>query len=1067
MSRGKVTPATVSYYTDTVAAGIEDYYAGHGESPGEWVGSGSSATGLEGEVRAEDLALLFGGIHPGSGESLGAVYNVRDGADRVTGWDLTFSAPKTVSGLWATAGARVGMEVREAHDAAVAAGLNFLEEHAAFARQGKAGVRQVDTNGYVAAAFVHRSSRAGDPQLHTHVLVSGRVRCREDGVWRALDSRGLHRQLKPAGMVYQAALRVELTARLGVAWGEVDRNGQAEIDGVPPAVRRLFSKRTSQVEPRAEELIADAEAKLGRPLTAKGRRRFYEVAVLETRPAKEHLGEGDEGLFDRWYSEAVQAGLDPDRWVVRVLDRPKLARQVNEGELVADVLEELPGSRSTWTRTDVIRHVARRCPVGLADADEARWWIETRADEMLLHPSIIRLAAPEPAAPAGLRRLDGRSVFERHNATRYTTQLTLAVEQQVLDIATQGREAGRGVADPAAVDAAIALGGLGDDQATAVGAVTQEGDTVAAVIGPAGSGKSRMMGAATRAWTTSGLPVRGLAVSAAAASVLEAETGLVSDTIAKFLHEQDRPDGPNPAWRVRPGEVLVVDEASMVASRDLARLVLLADQAEGKVVLVGDWAQLGAVEAGGLFRLLAQDHHVELTGIRRFGAEWERAASLRLRDRDPTVLDVYEHHGRVLGGDRAQIVDAAFAHWQHARSDGESIVLCASDHHTVDALARRCQAARITAGEVERDGVQAGEHCVGVGDEIVTTRNDRSLLTTRGAWVRNGDRWRITARHLDGSLTVEDLTGRGRLTLPGDYVADEVTLAYAATVHKAQGLTVDQAVLIADERTTAEALYVGMTRGRRSNTALVITDPLDLEHTPDPATPREVLAGALGRVSAEVSATETLRHVLAASESLAVLKPRLVNLDAQIRRDTPPDRTIELERLANRRNHMERHARPGRLTRTGREDRRILASLENQQAELEVAQQQRQEWIDAHADTFAYRTHLAEQVADRTTALGAAAIAEQPDHLLHLLGPAPDDPPERARWAQSAGRIEAYREEFGVEAAALGHRPLDGVQHREWDTSVHTIELTNRLDNLQQPDHSRDLSLEHDLGLEL
>jgi conjugative relaxase-like TrwC/TraI family protein len=1070
LSRGKVTPATVSYYTDTVAAGIEDYYAGHGEAPGEWVGSGSSATGLEGAVRAEDLALLFDGVHPGTGESLGAPYNVRDGADRVTGWDLTFSAPKTVSALWATAGADVGMEVREAHDAAVAAGVDFLEEHAAFARQGKAGVRQVDTDGYLSAAFVHRSSRAGDPQLHTHVLVSGRVRCSDDGVWRALDSRGLHRQLKPAGMVYQAALRVELTARLGVAWSEVDRNGQAEIDGVPPALRRLFSKRTDQVEPRAEELIAEAEAKLGRPLTTKGRRRFYEVAVLETRPAKETIGEGDEGLFDRWQGEAVQAGLDPDRWVARVLDRTWLDRQVEQGEFVAGVIEELAGSRSTWTRTDVIRHVARRCPVGLAEADEARQWIETRTDEVLVHPSIVGLAAPEPAPPAGLRRRDGRSVFERHHATRYTTQLTLAVEQQVLDIATQGRNSGRGIAHPAAVDAAITRGGLGDDQAAAVRAVTQEGDTVATVIGPAGSGKSRMMGAATQAWTASGIPVRGLAVSAAAAGVLQVETGLVSDTIAKFLHERDRPGGVDPTWQVRPGEVLVVDEASMVASRDLARLVLLAEGAQGKVVLVGDWAQLGAVEAGGLFRLLAQDHNVELTGIRRFDATWERAASRRLRDRDPTVLDLYEQHGRVVGGDRAQILDEAFTRWQQARAAGESIVLCASDHHTVDALAGRCQAARIISGEVERDGVQAGAHCVGVGDEIVTLRNDRRLLTTKGGWVRNGDRWLITACHPDGSLSVEDLTGRGRLTLPSDYATDDVTLAYAVTVHKAQGLTVEKAVLITDERTTAESLYVGMTRGRRANTALVVTDSLDLEHTPDPATPRDGLTGALARVSADVSATETLRQMLIASESLAVLKPRLANLDAQIRRDTPPDRTIELERIANRRNHMERHARPGRLTRTGREDRRILASLEVQEAELEAALQHRRNWLDAHADTFAYRAQLAEQVTTRTEALSAAAVAEQPRHVVDLLGPFPDDEDGRAEWARSAGRVEAYREEFGIDPEALRARPVDGVQHRQWDTSVHTIEITNHLDNLQLErslDHDRELSLEHDLGLEL
>jgi conjugative relaxase-like TrwC/TraI family protein len=256
------------------------------------------------------LGRLFDGVHPRTGESLGEPYRVRDGADRVTGWDLTFSAPKSVSALWATVGGEVGMEVRDAHDAAVATALDHLEDHAAFSRQGKAGVRQVDSEGLLAAAFVHRSSRAGDPQLHTHVLVSGRVRC-ADGVWRALDSRALHRELKTAGMVYQAGLRVELANRLGVAWTPVDRHGQAEVVGVPGDLRALFSKRATAVEGRAWELIAEAEAKLGRELSPKGRRRIYEVAVLETRTAKQRGGELDEGLFDRWRSEAIAAGCEP------------------------------------------------------------------------------------------------------------------------------------------------------------------------------------------------------------------------------------------------------------------------------------------------------------------------------------------------------------------------------------------------------------------------------------------------------------------------------------------------------------------------------------------------------------------------------------------------------------------------------------------------------------------------------------------------------------------------------------------------------------------------------------
>jgi TrwC relaxase len=275
----------------------------------------------------------------------------------------------------------------------------------------------------LAAAFVHRSSRAGDPQLHAHVLVSGRVRC-SDGVWRAVfNSRTLHRELKTAGMVYQAALRVELANRLGVAWTPVDRHGQAEIVGVPTELRALFSKRAAVVEARARELIAEAEAKLGREVTPKGRRRFYEVAVLETRTAKEPGGELDEGLFDRWRSEAITAGYHPERWFGAVLNgqQPPCPRR---SVIVAEVLDELSTTVSTWKRSDVVRQVARGTPLDPISAAAARSWIETTTDEVLAHPAIVRLAAPEPAPPADLRRRDGQSVFERNGAVRYTTHAT-------------------------------------------------------------------------------------------------------------------------------------------------------------------------------------------------------------------------------------------------------------------------------------------------------------------------------------------------------------------------------------------------------------------------------------------------------------------------------------------------------------------------------------------------------------------------------------------------------------------------------------------------------------------
>ena len=1061
LSRGKVTPATVSYYSDEVARGMEDYYAGRGEAKGVWVGAGSAHEGLDGEVSAEELARLFDARHPRLGDSLGAPYTVRDGFDRVTGWDLTFSSPKSVSVLWAVGGGDIGLEVRDAHDAAVRTALAYLEEHAAFSRTGKAGVRQVDTHGLVAAGFVHRSSRAGDPQLHTHVLVSGRVRC-EDGVWRSLDSRAMHRQLKPGGMVYQAALRAELTERLGVAWTSVDRNGQAEITGVPLGLRRLFAQRRAVVEIRAAELIGELEGKAGRSLTPVERRRAFERAVLETRHAKTHgVGETDIGLHDRWAVEAERAGHAPASWIGDTVRRPQLASP-DHADAVQEIVDEVARSTSTWRRADVVRAAARRAPAS-GTAEEARAWIESTADLVLADPSVVTLVAPELTPPDELVRRDGRCVFDRHDAARYTTLATLEIEQRVVDLVDVGRHAGRGIAATAAVERAVDTCGLTADQADLVQAVTQDGDTVVCVVGPAGAGKSRAMGAAAEAWTACGIPVRGLAVSAVAAGVLAEEAAIPAETIAKFLFEHDRPEGPDERWRLRPGEVVIVDEAGMVASRELARLALLADQASAKLVLVGDHAQLGAVQAGGLFRLLADGHAIELTGARRFAHDWERQASLRLRSRDPNVLAIYEEHGRIVDSDRLGVLEHAARAWLQARAEGESLVVCATDHATVSAICDTVRAARVRAGEVEPGGVAAGGQIVGTGDEIVSLRNDRTLTTTTaGGWVRNGDRWQIAERHPDGSLTVSHIGGHGRTCLPADYVVEHVALAYALTVHKAQGVTVDRALVVVDDTTTAEALYVGMTRGRHDNTALVSADALREEHHDAPASTQAVLGAALARTAAEQAAIDALHEAFNRSESLAVLAPRLANLDAQLQRDTPEDPEPEIRRLAARRAYVERHARPGVLTRAGRDDRRRLQGLDQEQGQLEAAREQRDTWFADHAEVFAYRDDLAGQVADRRRVLALNAVSTAPGHVVALLGPVPDEPSARQRWATLAGRVESYREEWDVDPDQIRTPPVDGVQYREWTNAVRSIELIEQIEAV-----GLEHSLERGLGLEI
>ena len=757
---------------------------------------------------------------------------------------------------------------------------------------------QVDTEGFVAAAFTHRTSRAGDPQMHSHVLVANKVRC-ADGRWRSLDGRELFAFQKAAGMLYNATLRVELSARLGVAWDPVDCNGQADIQGVPRALIELFSKRRQDVERRGAERIAGLEATLGRALTKDERAEQYQFATYDTRPAK--TGHGDETtLSGRWRTEADIAGWDPDRWLPDTLHRTVAERQdVADPAVVADVIAELAEARSTWSRAEVTKAAARRLPPGLAaEAETGREWIEATTAGVLAHPEVVTLAAPLSAeVPLGLRRRDGLPGHERHGAFRHTTRQTLAREGRILDAFVRGRHARMAIADELAVQRATRRHRLGADQAAALRRICEAGEQLVCVVGPAGAGKTRMIRAARDAWAAGGTPIRGLAVSAVAAGVLAEEAGIPADTVAKFLHEARRHS--DASGGLRAGEAVVVDEGAMVATGDLAALVDAVEAAGAKLVLVGDHRQLGAVEAGGLFRLLVADSRAaELHQVRRFVHPWEAKATLALRDGDDAVLEDYQAHGRISGGTREEMIDEAFSAWRDARAAGQSIAVVAPDHATVDSLALRARAERIAAGEVEAAGLAVGAQIVGRGDEIVTTRNDRRLVTTGGLWVRNGDRWHVDARRDDGALVVSHLDGYGRVVLPADYAAEHVALAYAVTVHKAEGLTVDRAVLLADAATSTEHLYVGMTRGRYENRVCVVTDAATTGHGYHrPLEPVDILAEVMRRSSAERSASETLRHELDRGEDPATLRRLWEQARQYIDTGAGPDRRPELRRL--------------------------------------------------------------------------------------------------------------------------------------------------------------------------
>ncbi len=865
LSSAKIGTSSWRYYTEAVACRASDYYLGAGEAPGRWRGRGLPELGLEpGSIvdEAQLEALFARALNPTTGRRLGRAWRV----DGVTGFDLTFSAPKSVSSLWALADPATAGEVRAAHRAAVGAAMAYLDAHASWSRRGMDGVEQVPTAGLVAANFEHRTSRCGDPQLHTHALVVNKVHC-EDGIWRTVDAVELFHHKKSAGVVYQAALRSELHGRLGIVFDEPNQHGQAEIAGVPAGLLKLWSKRTAQIEPEAAAKIAEYEANLGRSLTAGERAAVTKTAVLKTRPGKAHTEPAT--LADGWMAEAAGAGHSPEAVLAAVraaaadrsstADGPSAA-VVDEVARSVAAVEAAALMRATFSRADVVAQVAAWLPVDGRGAAEVLRAVEDLTERAL--------GAPE-AVPVGCQP---RGVTARASDHRWAGAEVLAAEGRVLSLAERGRGGGYGQAPASSVLVAIDDAGLDATQWAAVWALVQGGDFLSVLTAPAGAGKTRALGAAAGAWERAGYRVIGLAPSARAAAELSSASGIRGDTLAKWLVDHARlgllPAQARARVRLDAGTVVIVDEASMANTHDLDTLITAAARAAAKVVLVGDPAQIGVVNGpGGMLAALAHaGHGVELAEVHRFTHDWERAATLALRRRDPSVLTQYQGQGRVHACDDAEgATSAVHAHWLRERAAGREVLMMARTRADVDALNACARASAQTSGEVHGPAVTIGERDWQTGDLLRTRRNDRTL-TAGAEHVRNGDRWRVLTAG-EGGLQVEHLDRGDRAFLPSAYVAAHAEHGWAATIDAAQGATVDVGLVLVRPGLDREHLYVALTRGRDANHAYVLTAPVeeDSDHHGLPPvqdgqgrTPEErcldVLAAALARSGAQDAA---------------------------------------------------------------------------------------------------------------------------------------------------------------------------------------------------------------------
>jgi conjugative relaxase-like TrwC/TraI family protein len=1052
----KLAVGREDYYTRELAADHEQYLSGHGESPGRWYGQAAASLGLGGEASVGGFRRMFEGRHPHTGELLGRPH----GRNAIPAFDVVLRPTKSVSILYGLGDPEAGRAVLDAHHAGVAEAVAYLDTHIG-TRRGHAGHEHVAGQGLLAVGFDHRTSREGDPLLHTHLVVANRTQG-PDGRWTALDGRDLYRHRLAADAIYRASYQRELSRTLGVEWTAADAHGNRELQGMPRELLRAFSKRADQIDAQVERLEAS-----GRERTP----RLVKWAVHATRKAKQH--ERPETLYDRWRAEAGERGVDADTLVEQVTGRDRKQDLAVSERTVAEVFEHLAGpdgltaQASTFARQDVI------AALGAQLAGATRTQLEQLADRFLTEQVVAVVA--------------DRALEER----RWSTPELLAVEQQLVTSAVARAGEHTAVASHDAVRAALAAHPTaGADQQAMVRDLCQGGQGVALAVGRAGTGKTFALGVARHAWQLDGYRLLAAAPTGIAAVSLEAEGFEEVATCDRLLLDLDRdrsavrsagtsrnPDRTR-ASLLDARTVLVVDEAGMAGSRKLARLLDHAQHAGAKVVLVGDDRQLASIDAGGGFRALRLRLGAsELTENRRQRHAWEREALELVRAGlvDEAVA-AYREHDRVgVADSKTAATLALLQHWWAAWQDTEcdpteDVVVLAQRRAEVDRLNTACQQLLATRGRLGPQRLRVEDREVRVGDRAVCGHNAIGELG-----VANGSRGTITALDAQQRTLTIRLDGKDprEVTLPRWYLDGRgrgernrrLDLAYATTGHRAQGLTRWRALVRLTGREDANWLYVQLSRARHETTLYPVVGPepqgageLDLPEL-EARDGYAQLAQALTRSGEQRLAIDTpstldLRRL--STRELRAERDRLRALLDQ----APKDRARELPRATARRADAEQalaelgrqaaqQPRAGgmlRLLRRGEQPaaatRDVAVKLATQQLyratdrerQLRQHQQRRAGWLEANAHLGpAYRNVLRELAWQRRAA-GVALEHNQPNYVREALGPVPESTRGRRAWRQAAAAIEYYRDTYGITdpTRALGPEPHDQTQRAAW-----------------------------------
>lgn len=752
------------YYT-SLANG--EYYSRGGEPPGRWYGEAAQSLGLEGEVRENDFITVLQGYSPESGDAL--VRNA--GAEgRRTAWDLTFSAPKSVSVLWAMSDIDIQREIQKAQGLSVEKALGYLDEFAVHTRRGQGGLEHIPGK-MVAATFEHGTSRAGDPQLHTHAVVANVV-IGEDGRTSTIESKYLFRHKMAAGAVYRAELAKELNQRLGV---EIERKGREfSISGISDEVTSHFSKRRAEILKELEERgLSSAEA--------------ASIATLSTRGVKEHRPRSE--LFMEWQAIGQELGFGRVQ-AMELTGRERGLSELSREERLS-IIDEAAGAITEKSAHFSYKELVRDSMILAQDKAIGADAVMASIGESITSGRIIEL---------------GHFLGERS----FTTEKVLELERDMLlRVERLNREVNpHPVRETDIVKAFNERASISSEQVEAVRHLTEGAGHIQILRGMAGTGKSYVLGVAREVWESAGYEVLGASLAGKAAQGLEAGSGIRSDTLHKRL------------WDINHGNielnsrtVIVIDEAGMVGTHQMAELIRHVERSGARLSLVGDERQLQPVASGAPMKAISRKiGFKELNDIRRQEQDWAKEA-VRAFSRGDAEEGLYQYAKRGL----LRIEETQEGAKEHMISDWsekgvrspESHVMIAGMRHEVKELNEQAQVARLEAGEVEPEKVRANGYDFHIGDRVMLRKANRMLDIKNGSLgtVQSVDERK---KHIKLSLD-----GGRRVTLSlHDY--KEIELGYAMTGHKSQGETIDHVyVLAGGHMQDREASYVQASRSRK------------------------------------------------------------------------------------------------------------------------------------------------------------------------------------------------------------------------------------------------------------